>query len=357
MLPARDPSGLKALPQDAWHFYGLRTRIGSVTALSPAGYHREMDGAAIKFDVITVGEAMVLFAAQQPGSLDAVETFARTSAGAELNVAIGLARLGLRVGYLSAIGDDCFGRFLGATLDRERIDRRHVSVSTEHPTGFMLKSRSDDGSDPATQYFRRGSAASRIGPADNPKAWCAASRHLHLTGIFVAVSSSTRELVLEMAADARAAGRTISFDPNLRPALWPSKGEMIDCLNHLASLSDWVLPGLEEGRLLTGCESPQQIAAFYRDRGARAVVVKLGADGAFYSGKGGSGFVPGVPVERIVDTVGAGDGFAVGVISGLLEGLTLAEAAARGNTIGARVVGFPGDCDGLPTRQELNAIS
>ncbi len=315
-----------------------------------------MDTLSSSFDVVTVGEAMVLFAAQQTGALEAVETFARKSAGAELNVAIGLARLGLRVGYLSSVGDDTFGRTLCATLDREGVDRKHVNVSSEHPTGFMLKSRSDDGSDPATQYFRRGSAASRMGPADIPDSWCAASRHLHLTGVFAAVSPTTRELVFRMAADARAAGRSVSFDPNLRPALWRSQSEMVDCLNRLASHGDWVLPGLEEGRLLPGRDTPQQIAAFYRDRGASAVVVKLGPEGAYFSSEAGSGVVPGLRAERIVDTVGAGDGFAVGTISGLLEGLTLAEAAARGNAIGARVIQFPGDCDGLPTRQELDAL-
>lgn len=308
----------------------------------------------IDLDVVTVGEAMVLFAAQQTGPLDTVASFARTTAGAELNVAIGLARLGLRVGYLSRVGNDSFGRYLCATLDHEGVDRSHVAVTGEHPTGFMLKSRSDDGSDPATEYFRRGSAASRMGPADIPKAYCAASRHLHLTGIFVAVSPTTREMVFELAADARAAGRTVSFDPNLRPTLWPSKDEMVECLNRLASSSDWVLPGLEEGRLLTGRESPEDIAAFYLHRGARAVVVKLGPSGAYYASADQTGYVSGIPVDRVVDTVGAGDGFAVGTVSGLLEGLPLADATARGNAIGARVIQFPGDCDGLPTRQELN---
>jgi 2-dehydro-3-deoxygluconokinase len=308
-------------------------------------------------DVITVGEAMVLFAAQQPGPLDAVERFARMTAGAELNVAIGLARLGLRVGYISALGADTFGRTLTAALDREGIDRSHVALDADHPTGFMLKSRNDDGSDPQTEYFRRGSAASLLGPEDNPRAYCTASRHLHLTGIFPAVSSSTRELVFALAADARAAGRTVSFDPNLRPSLWRSPADMIDCLNRLAACSDWVLPGLAEGRLLTGRDSPQDIAAFYLDRGARAVVVKLGAAGAYFASATEQGRGAGITVDRVVDTVGAGDGFAVGVVSGLLEGLTLADAAARGNAIGARVVQFPGDCDGLPTRAELAAFT
>jgi 2-dehydro-3-deoxygluconokinase len=306
-------------------------------------------------DVVTAGEAMVQFAAQQPGPLDRVEHFDRITAGAELNVAIGLARLGLRVGYISALGQDSFGRFLAAVLEREGIDRAQVGIDTDHPTGFMLKSRSDDGSDPQTEYFRRGSAASHLASSAALRAYAAAARHLHLTGIYVAVSPSTRELVFELAADARAGKRSISFDPNLRPSLWRTRSEMIDCMNQLAALSDWVLPGLAEGRLLTGRDSPQAIADFYLERGARGVVIKLGPEGAYHASADARDTAPGVRVERVVDTVGAGDGFAVGVISALLEGLPLADAAARGNAIGARVVQFPGDCDGLPTRHELNA--
>lgn len=311
---------------------------------------------AMGLDVITVGEAMALFAAQQPGPLDEVESFVRSTAGAELNVAIGLARLGLRVGYISRLGDDTFGRCIAATMDREGVDRSQVAVDADHPTGFMLKSRSDDGGDPTIEYFRRGSAASRLGRADHPRAYCAASRHLHLTGIFVALSPATRDLVFDLAGDARVAGRTISFDPNLRPALWKSRGEMVECLNQLASQSDWILPGLAEGRLLTGQDSPQGIADFYLTQGASGVAVKLGPSGAYFATAQERGYAAGAPVDRVVDTVGAGDGFAVGVVSGLLEGLPLAQAAARGNAIGARVVQFPGDCDGLPTRRELTAL-
>jgi 2-dehydro-3-deoxygluconokinase len=307
-------------------------------------------------DVVTAGEAMVLFAAQQPGPLDEVSAFTRTTAGAELNVAIGLARLGLRTGYISRLGADVFGRVIATALDREGIDRQQVTTDPVCPTGFMLKSRNDDGSDPTTAYFRQGSAASRLGPSDNPRAYCAASRHLHLSGVLAAVSSSTRDLVFDLATDARAAGRTVSFDPNLRPTLWRSQGEMVECLNRLARLSDWVLPGLAEGRLLTGHDRPEDIADAYLDQGARLVVIKLGATGAYFASASERGYAPGVAVDRVVDTVGAGDGFAVGLVSGLLEGLGLAAATARGNAIGARVVQFPGDCDGLPTRQAFEAM-
>lgn len=310
----------------------------------------------MQLDVITAGEPMALFAAQQPGPLETVASFARATAGAELNVAIGLARLGLRVGYISRLGKDSFGRHIAETLDREGVDRTHVALDADHPTGFMLKSRSDDGSDPQIEYFRRGSAASRLGVNDNPRHYCASSRHLHLTGIFVAVSPTTREFVFDLVADARSAGRTVSFDPNLRPSLWRSQGEMVDTMDRLAASSDWVLPGLEEGRLLTGRDSPREIADFYLEHGARGVVIKLGPAGAYFATPNESGQVAGFAVERVVDTVGAGDGFAVGVISALLEGMDIATATARGNAIGARVVRFPGDCDGLPTREELQVF-
>ena len=115
----------------------------------------------------------------------------------------------------------------------------------------------------------------------------------------------------------------------------------------------WVLPGLEEGRFLTGASTPEGIAAFYRERGAKLVVVKLGPAGAWFDGEHGCGTVPGFPVAEVVDTVGAGDGFAVGVVSALLEGRSVPDAVRRGCWIGARAVQVLGDTEGLPTRAQL----
>jgi 2-dehydro-3-deoxygluconokinase len=304
-------------------------------------------------DVVTIGEAMVLFIAGQGGALAQVQSFKRASAGAELNVAVGLARLGLRVGYISRVGRDSFGEHLLAFMDAEGIDRRQVAIDPAHPTGFMLKSLASDGADPQIEYFRAGSAASHMCQSDNPLGYCAGSRHLHLTGISLALSSSTRALAFEMAAQARTQGRSLSFDPNLRPRLWPSQQAMVDCLNQMATQADLVLPGLAEGQVLSGRPSAEGIADFFLERGAKQVIVKLGAQGAYFAGQASTGSAPGLPVAQVVDTVGAGDGFAVGAISALLEGLTLEQMAVRGNAIGARVVQFPGDSDGLPDRAQL----
>lgn len=304
-------------------------------------------------DVVTLGESMVLLAAEAAGPLAEVERFRKMLAGAETNVAIGLARLGLQTGWLSRLGTDSFGDFVLAAVRREGVDVSRVSRDPTRSTGFMLKTRTTDGSDPAIEYYRRGSAASALSPPDFDEAWFAGARHLHVTGISPALSPDTAALVEHAMAWMRARGRTISFDPNLRPRLWPSEATMRESLNRLAARADWVLPGLAEGRLLTGQDTPEGIARFYLEQGVKAVAVKLGPDGAFVASSELAEQVPGFPVRQVVDTVGAGDGFAAGFISARLEGLSLPDACKRGNWVGSQAVQAAGDMDGLPYRDLL----
>ncbi|KVD64015.1 2-dehydro-3-deoxygluconokinase [Burkholderia ubonensis] len=310
-----------------------------------------------QLDVVTYGEAMAMFVAAETGHLAHASQFTKRIAGADLNVAIGLSRLGFRVGYVSRVGRDSFGGYVLDTLARERIDASCVTVDDRYPTGFQLKSRNDDGSDPTVEYFRKGSAASHLSCDDYVADYVLGARHLHLTGVAPAISATSCELAFHLAREMRAAGKTISFDPNLRPTLWPSAEAMASTLNALAALADWVLPGLAEGRQLTGRDAPADIARFYLAQGARGVVIKLGAQGAYYlTADGREGTVDGVRVERVVDTVGAGDGFAVGVVSALLEGRGVEQAVARGNRIGALAIQVIGDSEGLPTREQLDCL-
>jgi 2-dehydro-3-deoxygluconokinase len=312
----------------------------------------------LSLDVVTFGEAMVLLVADRPGPIEQAESFAKRTAGAETNVAIGLSRLGLRVGWASRLGADSMGRYLLGAIAAEGIDCSRVECRADERTGMMFKGRVAPGAigaaaDPAIEYHRQGSAASRMGPDDIDVEWLTSARHLHATGIFAALSPTCLATTRRSIELMRAAGRTVSFDPNLRPSLWPSAQKMREVINELAFRSDWVMPGIEEGRLLTGAETPEGIARFYRDRGVAIVVIKLGSDGAYFEGGDRHGRVAGYPVPKIVDTVGAGDGFAVGVISALLEGCDLETAVRRGAWIGARAVQVLGDTEGLPTRAQL----
>ena len=311
--------------------------------------------SAQPLDVVTLGETMVSFAAHEPGPLSSAAGFSAIVGGAETNVAIGLARLGLSVAWVSRLGADSFGARIRATLAAEGVDTRAVAEDGTRPTGFMLKSRALGGADPVVEYFRRGSAASALSLADFDEQLFLSARHLHVTGITPALSPSCAELVEHAMRVMRAAGRSVSFDPNLRPRLWPGREAMAAHLNRLATLADWVLPGLAEGRTLTGLERPEDIAAFYRASGAAAVVVKLGAEGAYWQDEAGAGRVPGVPVAQVVDTVGAGDAFAAGVISARLEGHDWPRTLARANWIGAQAIQVVGDMEGLPRRAQLPA--
>jgi dehydrogluconokinase len=304
-------------------------------------------------DVVTFGEAMMMLVADRPGPLEQAQAFYKRTAGAETNVAIGLSRLGLKVGWASRLGDDSPGRYLLAEMQREGIDCSHVICDPQQRTAMQFKGRVTDGSDPPVEYHRKGSAASQMQLADIDESWLVGARHLHSTGVFAAISDNCYEVSRRTMSLMRAAGKTVSFDPNLRPTLWPSTEAMRAGINQLAFAADWVFPGLEEGRLLTGLNAPEEIARYYHEHGARLVVIKLGADGAYFDNGEQQAYVPGCPVEKVIDTVGAGDGFAVGVISALLAGLPLQRAVERGSWIGARAVQVLGDTEGLPTRREL----
>jgi 2-dehydro-3-deoxygluconokinase len=305
-------------------------------------------------DVVTLGEAMAMFVAAQTGDLAEVESFTKRIAGAELNVAIGLARLGLNVGWVSRIGNDSFGRFTLQQLAKEGVNAQRVTVDSRYPTGFQLKSKNTDGTDPSVEYFRKGSAASHLSTADFDRDYFAGARHLHLSGVATALSAESLELCHFAAAEMRAQGKTISFDPNLRPVLWSSRELMIEQLNKLACAADWVLPGLKEGQILTGQSTAEGIADFYLERGVQAVIIKTGPEGAWFkTAAGDQAAVPAVKVTNVVDTVGAGDGFAVGTLSALLEGKTLLQAVQRGNKIGSLAIQAIGDSEGLPTRAAL----
>jgi len=303
-------------------------------------------------EILTLGEPMALFLANAEGGLEQIEQFTKFVAGAEVNFAIGMARLGHQVAYITKLGEDPFGKYINNFLLENNIDTRYVTFDAGHFTGFQLKSKTQVG-DPEVFYFRRHSAASHLQLADVGNIAWDTVKHLHVTGIPAAVSLSCREVIYQLMAIAKEKGIYISFDTNLRPQLWKSKEEMVQVINDLAFRSDLVLPGINEGKILTGSDDVNTIADFYLNGGVKTVIIKLGDKGAFVKTKDTSFFVDGFKVEKVIDTVGAGDGFAVGVVSGLRTGLSLKEAVIRGSAIGALAVMFPGDNDGLPDKKQL----
>jgi len=308
-----------------------------------------------QLDAVTFGEPMAMFYANETGPLAEVFSFSKALAGAESNVATGLSRLEHPTGYVTKLGEDNFGQFIAQAMNKEHIDTENITFTKEYSTGMLIKSKVLSG-DPKVEYFRKHSAASKLSLADFNEEYFASAGHLHVTSISSALSKTCHEFSIHAMEFMKALGKTVSLDPNLRPTLWPDTETMVNTINDLATRCDWFLPGLSEGKILTGLDTPEEIAAYYLERGVSLVVIKLGPEGAYYKSAGQEGYVPGFKVEEVVDTVGAGDGFAVGVISAMLEKLPLADAVRRGNAIGALAVMSPGDMDGLPTREGLAAF-
>ena len=306
--------------------------------------------------IILMGEPMGLFMANETGPLSEVSSFTASIAGAEYNVAVGLARLGHTPAYCTRLGFDPLGERILNGMRKNGIATDLVMQTETAQTGFMMKGFTQQG-DPDIAYYRKGSAASQLTTHDIDGLDLSGCERLHVTGIFPAVSDSALAATKRLMRRAEALELPISFDPNLRPQLWPSEKQMIATLNSLAQGVETVLPGIGEGKLLTGRDTPEGIAEFYHDMGGKNVVVKTGKEGAYFSEKGGqSGYSPAFPVKEKVDTVGAGDGFAAGVISALAEGESLEEATFRGNVIGAIQITHRSDNEGLPTREKLSQI-
>lgn len=310
-------------------------------------------------ELLTIGEPITLFAATDlDESLTTATHFQKYLAGAEVNVAVGTARLGHSVQYLSQVGQDAFGDFIREQLQANHVGIDYLTQSPAHWTGLQFKNKVSHG-DPATAYFRAGSAAAHMTPTSLRQVDLTGVRWAHLTGIYPAISYQALATVQQLILMLQAHHIPFTFDPNIRPSLWPDHETMVTTLNALAREATIVLPGIGEGEQLAKTRDPEAIADFYLTQGknCQAVVVKLGPAGALVKTKAGqTTTVAGFHVDHVVDTVGAGDGFALGLLTGILDDLPLVEAVRRANAVGAIAVQHPGDNDGYPTPAALAAF-
>jgi len=299
------------------------------------------------FDVVTFGETMVLFAAGERERLETAPAYHASIGGAESNFAIGLARLGHPVCWVSRLGSDPFGSRVLKTLRGEGVDVTRVEKSPNEPTGIMFK-------EPAAAntsrifYYRRNSAAAAL----RAESFMGLKgRYLFITGITPALSDSNRALTFELVDRFRAAGSAVVFDPNMRFRLWTAD-QARPVFRELAKKSDILIPSFAEAEILTGCSEPDSMLDGLRSLGPSQVILKAGEQGAWYADGEKRGFCPCFPVTEI-DPVGAGDAFCAGLISGLLDGCSLPQAVVRGAAFGALCVSTFGDYQGLPDRATL----
>ncbi|MEJ5990681.1 sugar kinase [Ramlibacter sp. PS3R-8] len=272
-------------------------------------------------DILALGEPMVEF--NQAGD-EGGRTYLQGFGGDTSNAAIAAARQGARVGYLSAVGDDVYGRMLRELWTREGVD--HGGVRTDPQAFTAVYFVNHDARGHHFSFFRQGSAASRMRPADLPLQQIRQAKVLHLSGISAAISDSACDTCFAAVDAARAAGVRVCFDTNLRLKLWPiarARAVMRDFIGQ----SDICLPSQEDISAISGLDDADALADFCLALGAKMVALKLGAQGALLAD--GQRRIRIAPHPcRPVDATGAGDTFGGAFLARLVAGDDL-ETAGR----------------------------
>lgn len=286
--------------------------------------------------IVSIGECMIELSMSG-------DQCRRGYGGDTLNTALYLARLGERVAFMTALGDDPYSAGMRAGWQAEGIDTAMVLTAPGELPGIYTIHADADG-ERSFHYWRDRSAVRRMphlpGYADL-LAIAGEADILYLTGITLALFGDAERATLMAAIDkVLARGAIFAFDPNYRARLWPSAEAarcVIDAFGGRASI---LLPSLQDEQLLHGAEiSAPKVIARWKARGAGEVVVKLGADGCMLTG---GAIVAPDDTPIAIDTTGAGDSFNAGYLAARRQGQSPREAARLANRLAGRVVGQHG---------------
>ena len=308
-----------------------------------------MSPSASDLDILCIGEPLVEFA--EMGRADE-RLYRRGFGGDTANVAVAAARQGARVGFATALGDDPFGREFLELFAREGIDHRAVTLEPGARTGLYFIHYGPDGH--VFSYDRARSAASLMAVADLPRELITRSRVLQVSAISQAISSSCTDAIFAAMRLAKEAGGTVSYDTNLRLALWPLDRAR-STINAALALTDIARPGLDDARELTGLTSPDEIADHCLALGCRIVALTLGRDGTFIATSETRGLVRAFPVEA-VDASGAGDAFTGAFLADWLAHGDPFRAATYGNAAAALKTQGVGAIAPMPRREAVESF-
>lgn len=280
-------------------------------------------------EILCLGEPMLEFN-QLPPDEQGRSLYLEGHGGDTSNAAIAAARAGARAGYITAIGQDAPGDSFMALWEREGVDSSTVRRRKDAPTGIYFVTHGPEGHD--FTFYRAGSAASRMAPEDMPEKAIRSAKVLHVSGISQAISTSAADACFRAMEIARDAGVTVSYDTNLRRALWPMP-RAAATIHAALRMADLAFPSQDDAAALTGLTEPDAIIDFYLEMVPR-VVLKLGKEGAVVATREGRATMPGREVKA-VDATGAGDTFAGNFLARFVAGDSLEEAARYANAAAA----------------------
>lgn len=300
--------------------------------------------------LLTIGETMAAFTPDASGPLRYVTGYGIRTAGAESNVAVGLAKLGIEAAWLSRLGKDEFGVFIRNQLRAEGVDCSQVIFDSSHRTGVMFKETGVG--ETKVFYYRENSAASHLCPENLNPALFEGVEILHLSGITPVLSDSCREMTLEAVRLAKRSGVKVSFDPNIRRKLWGDR-DYVPLIRSITLQSEIVLIGLDEAECLFGTRDAEAIVSLlFREGCAQYVAIKDGGNGAWAADPNTMEKIPPYPCKP-VEPIGAGDGFNAGFLAGILQGKDVITAGKMGAICGALATQTPGDVEGYPDEDQM----
>jgi len=301
-------------------------------------------------DILALGEPLMEFSELSGAEPTQGSVYLKGFGGDVSNMAVAAARQGAHVGLFTALGEDQFASDFLKLWDDEGIDHSTVIRRAGERTGIYFIGYGAEGH--IFSYFRKGSAASLVGPAELPLDTIATARILYISAISQAISESCADACFAAIRYARGHGKRVCYDTNLRLKLWSldRARSVVECA---VALSDVVRPSLDDARMLTGLQSPEDICRSYLELGPRIVALTLGKDGAMVATADGCRLVsPQVTVDA-VDATGAGDTFSGAFLAEWLRGGDPYEAAAYGNVAAALSTLGRGAVAPIPRRLEV----
>jgi len=306
--------------------------------------------------VIAIGEILIDFVSTKPGPYADAPAFEKCFGGAPMNTIVGVSRLGVKAGAIAAVGDDPFGEFLIAELERNKVDVSHVKVKKGRRTTITFVANEPTSGERTFLFYRKPwtgeTADSALEPGEIDPSYIAKANILHVAG-FALSQNPCRTAIFEAIKCARKAGVMISFDPTLRVDVWDSVTTLRKTYSRVLRLSDIATFSREEAEFIFGTSMPEEAARRALKYNIRIVGIKLGEEGSYIvSGDGKRVRAPAFKVEAI-DTTGAGDGWNAGLLVGLCRGWDLEKCATVANAIGALVVTKRGAITAMPHKEEL----
>ncbi len=301
-------------------------------------------------DIISIGECMIELFSEQP--METADTFQRSFAGDSLNILVAASRLGTSTGYVTRLGNDPFTSYLLGSWQAEGIDTSHAKrVEGFNAVHFVAQL---PGGDREFVYYRKGSAPSTMEPDDLDPEYIGAAKILHVSGIAQAISQSAKATTLKAARIAHERGIAVSYDPNYRHQLW-SREDAREAMEQTLPYVTYFMPSAPaDTDVLFGTSVPEDVISEARSRGVQITAVKLGEKGVVVGTADSIIECPAYTPGRIVDTTGAGDAFDGAFLHGLLNGMSVRDAATLGTVTAGLKVRGRGALTTMPTSDEVH---